>query len=112
MIHFLALRLADEPRDRLTIVSERLQAWQLPASWVHPDDYHLTLAFLGRVDPDEARFLPHVVADVAGSLRRPRLRFSGLGAFGGRTEPRVVFAALEDPEAACAGMHLDLCEAL
>jgi 2'-5' RNA ligase len=112
MNHFLALKLADQARDRLAAVAERLQAWQLPAAWVHPGDYHLTLAFLGELDEDESRVLPHLVADVAGSLRRPRLRFSGLGAFGGRTEPRVVFAALDDPEHACFGMHTDLCAAL
>jgi 2'-5' RNA ligase len=112
MNHFLALRLADEPRDRLAAVAERLQAWQLPASWVHPEDYHVTVAFIGELDDDEQRILPHVVGDVAGSLRRPRLRFSGLGAQGGRSEPRVVFAALDDPEQACAGIHADLCAAL
>jgi|GEM_PF-2595645 2'-5' RNA ligase len=112
MIHFLALRLADEPRDRLAMIAERLQAWQLPAAWVHPEDYHLTLAYIGELDDDEVRVLPHVIGDVAGSLRRPELRFSGLGAQGGRAEPRVVFAALDDPEHACAGMHADLCAAL
>lgn len=112
MNHFLALRLADEPRDRLAAVAERLQAWQLPAAWVHPDDYHLTLVFLGALDADEARVLPHLIDGVASSLRRPQLRFSGLGASGGRTEPKVVFAAIEDEEHACAGMHADLCEAL
>jgi 2'-5' RNA ligase len=112
MNHFLALKLAGPARDRLAVVAERLQAWQLPAAWVHPDDYHLTLAFLGELDDDESRVLPHLVHDVAGSLRRPQLRFSGLGAFGGRSEPRVVFAALDDPEGACLGMHTDLCAAL
>lgn len=112
MNHFLALRLADEPRDRLAAVAERLQAWQLPASWLHPEDYHLTLAFIGELDDDEQRILPHLVGDVASSLRTPRLRFSGLGAQGGRTEPRVVFAALSDPDQACAGMHADLCATL
>ncbi len=112
MNHFLALRLADDPRDRLAAVADRLQAWQLPASWVHPDDYHLTVAFLGAVDADEARYLPYSIASVAGSLRRPQLRFSGLGASGGRTEPRVVYTALDDPEQACAGIHRDLCDCL
>ena len=112
MSHFLALTLADQARDRLAQVAARLQAWQLPAAWLHPEDYHLTLAWIGDLDEDELRVLPHVVGNVAGSLRRPRLRFCGLGASGGRSEPRVVFAALEDPEQACQGMHADLCAAL
>ena len=112
MNHFLALRLDDGARDRLAVVAARLQEWQLPATWLHPDDYHLTLVFLGDLEPDEAQFLPHAIDLVAGSLRRPALRFAGLGAGGGRTEPRAVFAGVEDLEAACAGMHRDLSEAV
>lgn len=109
---FLALRLADRPRDMLSALSERLQAWNLPAAWTHPEDYHLTLLFLGRLDADEARSLPSAVEIVADGVRRPRLAFSGLGATGGRTEPRVVYAALRDEEDACAGIHHDLAGAL
>jgi 2'-5' RNA ligase len=109
---FLALRLADGPRDRLARVVERLQAWELPAAWVHPEDLHLTVRFLGRLDPDESAAIPHAIDLVAGAVRQPRLRLAGLGAWGGRNEPRVVFAALEDTEAACVGMHLDLSAAV
>jgi 2'-5' RNA ligase len=109
---FLALRLADAPRDRLAQVAERLRAWNLPAAWVHPEDYHLTLLFLGRLSADETSMLPAAVDLVASSLRRPRLRFAGLGATGGRTEPRVVYAACADAAGGCADMHLDLSDAL
>jgi RNA 2',3'-cyclic 3'-phosphodiesterase len=112
MNHFLALRLADEPRDRLAALSTRLQEWNLPANWVHPDDLHLTLLFLGRCDADEARTLPYTIEDLAQSLPRPRLRLAGLGALGGRSEPRVVYAGLEDRDGACGVAHHDLCEAL
>lgn len=112
MNHFLALRLDDAARDRLERVAERLRAWELPAAWTHPDDYHLTVRFLGHLDDDEAQLLPSAVDLVAGSLRRPRLRLAGLGAFGGRHEPRAVFAAIADDEHACAHIHRDLGEAL
>lgn len=109
---FLALRLADGPRDRLAQVAERLQAWGLPASWVDPDDYHLTMLFLGKLDADEAGMVPQAIDLVANSLLRPALRFAGLGAAGGRTEPRVVYAALSDAQGACADIYHDLCDAM
>ena len=112
MNHFLALRLADAPRDRLGDLARRLQEWNLPANWVHPEDYHLTLAFLGHCDPDEVRIIPSAIEELACGLPRPRLRLAGLGASGGRSEPRVVYAAAEDPEGACAAIHRDLCEML
>lgn len=112
MNHFLALSLDDATRDRLERIADRLKAWDLPALWTHGDDYHLTLRFLGKVDDDEAHYLPSAIDLVAGSLRRPRLRLSGLGGSGGRSEPRTVFAAVTDAEHACAHMHRDLGEAL
>ena len=112
MNHFLALRLADGPRDRLGDLARRLQEWNLPAYWVHPEDYHLTLVFLGHCDADEVRTLPYAIDELAGGLPRPRLRLAGLGASGGRSEPKVVFAGLEDLAGACAAIHRDLCEML
>lgn len=112
MNHFLALRLADKPRDLLATLSQRFQDWQLPASWVHPEDLHLMMLFLGRCDGDELRSLPYAISDLARTLVRPRLRLSGLGAAGGKTEPRQVFAALDDPDGLCATTHAGLAEAL
>jgi 2'-5' RNA ligase len=110
--HFLALTLDGAARDRLAQVAERFKAWDLPAAWVDPEDYHVTVAFLGELDEDEARLLPAAIDLVASGLRRPQLRFSGIGARAGRHQPQAVFAALADPEGRCADIHLDLCAAL
>ena len=111
--HFLGLRLTAESSDRLRAVAERLQAWELPARWVHPDDYHLTLVFLGEMGEDEARWLPDAIAEVAASQRAPALTFAGLGASGTSGDgPKYVFAAVDDPEHGCDGMRRDLCEVL
>lgn len=112
MNHFLALRLDDATRDRLECIADRLKAWELPATWTHSDDLHLTIRFLGELDDDEGHYLPTAIDLVAGSLRRPRLRLTGLGGVGGRHEPRAVFAAVSDADHACAHMHRDLGDAL
>lgn len=108
--HFLALRLDDDTHDRLAAVADRLRAWELPARWVHPDDFHVTLAFLGPVDETEAVYLPAALDEVAGSLRRPRLALTGLGAGGdnGHEAPKYVFAAVDDPDGECAALRADL----
>lgn len=111
--HFLGLRLDLDSSERLRSVVQRLRAWDLPARWTHPDDYHLTLIFLGSVDDDEARYLPDALHEVAGSLRAPALSFCGLGASGSSgDEPKYVFSAVNDQEMGCDGMRRDLCEAL
>jgi len=61
------------------------------ARWIDPEDYHLTLRFIGDVDDTVAR----EVASLLGKVSRPplELRFDGLSSFGGR-RPRAVIATL------------------
>jgi 2'-5' RNA ligase len=61
------------------------------ARWIDPENYHLTLRFIGDVDDEIAR----EVAWLLGQVRRTEfeLRFDGLTSFGGR-RPRAVVATL------------------
>ena len=61
------------------------------ARWIDPENYHLTLRFIG--DIDDA--LAHEIADVLGRVHRQAfdLRLDGLTSFGGR-KPRAVVAAV------------------
>src|SRR5262249_1892655 len=61
------------------------------ARWVEPENYHVTLPFIGDVDDSMA----HEVASVLGRVRRQsfELRVEDLKSFGGR-KPRAVVAAL------------------
>jgi 2'-5' RNA ligase len=61
------------------------------ARWIEPEDYHVTLRFIGDVDDTLAR----EVASLLGKVSRPplELRLDGLSSFGGR-RPRAVIAAL------------------
>src|SRR5262245_33530661 len=60
------------------------------ARWIGPENYHLTLRFIGDVDDSVA----HEVASLLGRVRRRsfELRLDGLTSFGGR-KPRAVVAS-------------------
>lgn len=109
---FLAWRLAESTREQLSQLSDRLQAWQLAARWVHPDDLHLTVAFFGAVPADEIGALEWSLDDVASAAQVPALSLPGLGAFSGSDAPRTVYAAVADPAEACSDLHRDVCDAL
>ena len=66
------------------------------ARWIDPDNYHLTLRFVGDVDDQTAR----EIASLLGRVRRGpvELRFDALSSFGGR-RPRAVIAALAQTQA-------------
>jgi len=59
------------------------------ARWLEPEDYHVTLRFVGDVDARTA----HDIAETLDGIRRPAapVRFDGLGWFGG-DKPRALVA--------------------
>jgi RNA 2',3'-cyclic 3'-phosphodiesterase len=61
------------------------------ARWIDPENYHVTLRFIG--DVDDA--LAHEIADVLGRVHRGtfELRLDGLKSFGGR-KPRALVASV------------------
>ena len=61
------------------------------ARWIDPENYHLTLRFIGDVDGSIA----HEVASMLGRIKRGpfELRVDGLTSFGGR-KPRAVVATV------------------
>jgi 2'-5' RNA ligase len=62
------------------------------ARWIDPENYHLTLRFIGDVDDAMAR----EIASLLGQVRRREfeLRLNGLTSFGGR-KPRAVVATVK-----------------
>jgi len=84
---FTGLELPTEISQSLAMLRGGLPG----ARWIDPEDYHLTLRFIGDVDDVVA----HEVASLLGKISRPplELRFDGLSSFGGR-RPRAVIATL------------------
>ncbi len=61
------------------------------ARWIDPENYHLTLRFIGDVDDSLAREIAWLLAQVR--RREFELRLDGLSSFGGR-KPRAVVATV------------------
>ena len=66
------------------------------ARWIDPDNYHVTLRFIGDVDDVVA----HEIASMLGRVRRQafELRIEDLKSFGGR-KPRQIVATLGPAQA-------------
>ena len=60
--------------------------------WLEPEDYHITLRFVGDVDGDVAR--DSTRRSVISAGRRRRIRFEGLSWFGG-DKPRAIVAKVK-----------------
>jgi RNA 2',3'-cyclic 3'-phosphodiesterase len=85
---FTALEIPPEIGQSLAMLRGGLPG----ARWIDPENYHLTLRFIGDVDGAIARD----VASMLGGVTRRQfdLRLDGLSSFGGR-KPRALVAAVE-----------------
>ena len=102
---FVALGLADAMRAVAADAREALAA-NLPEAarlaWSHPDDLHLTLAFLGEVEPEGLERVCALVDRVAKALSPVSFEVEGVGAFPRAACARVVWLGIGSGHAALA----------
>jgi len=90
------------PRDIADALA--MQRGGLPgARWIDPENYHLTLRFIGDIDDAMAREIAFMLGQV--KRRSFTLRFDALSSFGGR-RPRAVIAAIA-PVAPLIELHAE-----
>ena len=66
------------------------------ARWIEPENYHITLRFIGDVDNQTANEVMNNLDYLSESLRFP-IRLTHLGTFGG-DKPRALYAGVESSE--------------
>jgi 2'-5' RNA ligase len=88
---FTAIRIPQALHDRLAA----LQAGVPGARWVAPENFHITLGFLGDVEESRFEDLHDILNAVAGSASRGfSLTLDGTGAFG-RKAPKLLWAGVQ-----------------
>lgn len=66
--------------------------------WVDPDNFHLTLRFLGETDSDQEKSIVRFLEGL-GAVRPPfQMQIKGAGIFGGYKNPRVIFLQVAENE--------------
>jgi 2'-5' RNA ligase len=84
---FSAVEIPEGVAERLTWLRAGLSG----ARWIDPENYHLTLRFIGDVDGATARDFTFALGEIAAAPFE--LRLNGLGSFGGG-KPRAIFAGI------------------
>ena len=89
---FLSLPIDGALRMQIGRVADRLRRETvMPASWVRPESYHVTLRFLGEIDPALTVSLEKTVTSVAGKFAPFALRVDTVGAFPSADRARVLW---------------------
>lgn len=96
--YFLAVRLPDPIKQALNEAKGRFQKNLSFQRWVHPEDYHITLAFLGHANENQLKDVNELVPNYTKSEKTIPLTISKIGTFGMKSSPRIFWAGLNDSE--------------
>jgi len=99
---FLAVDLPDPFRAALGTLRERLAPAGPGWRWVEARSVHLTLRFLGEVDPEEEQQCREAWRAAVASVERFRFGAGSVGQFPPRGRPRVLWLELRDDPAGSA----------
>lgn len=93
---FIALDLSAAIRTQLGGIIQQFQTARLPAvHWVHPNNIHLTLKFLGDVSPSNLEILTRLLHTETARHHRFEVQVGGLGAFPSIHRPRVIWVGVK-----------------
>jgi RNA 2',3'-cyclic 3'-phosphodiesterase len=105
---FVAFDVPEEHRRRVQEGIEPLRAELPGARWTSVESQHVTLKFIGWVEPSRLDPILTTTRAIAGAHAAAHMRVTGVGAFPSKKRVRVLWAGIEDPIGLGAALADDL----
>ena len=101
-------------REAIGRAQGQLQRHSPPGAirWTRPDQFHITLKFLGDVPAGQVASLEKSAAAVCAGFAAMRLSARGVGFFPSERKPRVIWAGADDDCGQLAELHRQMDDAL
>lgn len=93
---FAGIELDERVRHGCAEISARLQANGLNGRFDEPSKFHVTLAFLGWVDPEDTESIRDRLAAIAQAAPPFTLTLDKIGAFPNERRPKIVWIGARD----------------
>ncbi|WP_037985763.1 RNA 2',3'-cyclic phosphodiesterase [Thalassobacillus devorans] len=95
--YFVGVPISEEIREVLMEWQKKLKQLIQYKTWTNPEDFHITLKFLGAVDSENITDVLRMLKEDAQKYPDPfHLKTSDLKFFGQKQKPRVLFMEVED----------------
>ncbi len=91
---FLAFELPKEIEEIVAQTSLEMRHYGLDVRWVRPANIHLTVVFMGDVDPDRLSAIEAALGPVCRGRSPFRVALKGTGVFPNRRRPNVIWIGL------------------
>jgi 2'-5' RNA ligase len=88
---FIAVNLSSEARDAIQTAIDNFPIQNPPWRWVSPDNWHLTLKFLGDTQPSQLDPLSSALKEVAERHRAFEMTLGSFGGFPNLRNPRALY---------------------
>jgi len=95
MRSFIAVKISSHQREKIAALISTFRRTQARVKWVHPENLHATLKFLGEVNEAD---LPEIYDALEKSLTNDQsfaFNLSGLGCFPNAKRPRVIWIGIQ-----------------
>lgn len=92
---FVAVPLPEEWRGRLARRIGELKKTASFRKWVHPEDLHITLHFLGECSPQTGEQVKERLRELIPTVKPFRVKLGALGFFGNPHSPRILWSGVE-----------------
>jgi 2'-5' RNA ligase len=105
MRSFIAVPIPEHCLEMLRQMQRQLQASRAEVRWTAAQSIHLTLKFLGEIDP---QMIPGLGQSLRAALQSSRpfgIRLAGTGCFPSQRNPRIIWCGIEGDTAALTGLH-------
>lgn len=101
---FVAAEIDEAARAACAGVAERLRAQGFAAKWVPPENYHLTVAFIGAVDESRVPEVESAIREAAARASAFEVSLDAIGAFPNERRARIAWVGSHAPQPAFAAL--------
>jgi 2'-5' RNA ligase len=91
---FIAFEIPEHVLSAIGEIQEILKSSKFNIKWVRPESIHLTLKFLGSIDPAAVEQIERVLRDTVKPYEPFSIQARGLGVFPGAKRPRVLWIGI------------------